>query len=249
MNANSCLYSFFDGSDDTLHIDVDGTRFADTSLGGKLGCPFAIEYRVPVIKPCVEEFLRAYKQAGVEVDFVFADWEVTGRSNGTTRGRVRGGADAASEDLRDRRLLAYFSRRFADSRGFNVMHLATTLRPIFRGVWLATMASTRTTDSAIGTITSRRNQRPGVLSRLTYGRSIATGCTSSTVRDTRFAMPVVYTWYPTFDWYDFDDCDYRWFYNMLQVGSNAGRTRRATSDHSVRPLAHDRAARRTPIRR
>ena len=38
-----------------------------------------------------------------------------------------------------------------------------------------------------------------------------------------FSMPVVYTWYPTFHWYDFEDTDYRWFYNMLKVGSNAGR--------------------------
>jgi hypothetical protein len=36
-----------------------------------------------------------------------------------------------------------------------------------------------------------------------------------------FAMPVAYTWYPTFGWYDFDDPDYRWFYNMLLVGTNA----------------------------
>ena len=37
-----------------------------------------------------------------------------------------------------------------------------------------------------------------------------------------FAMPVVYTWYATFEWYDFDVPDYRWFYNMLLVGSNVG---------------------------
>jgi hypothetical protein len=36
-------------------------------------------------------------------------------------------------------------------------------------------------------------------------------------------MPVVYTWYPTHQWYDFDSSDYRWFYNMLLVASNAGR--------------------------
>jgi len=35
-------------------------------------------------------------------------------------------------------------------------------------------------------------------------------------------MPVVYTWERIFNWYDFDDPDYRWFYNMLLVASNAG---------------------------
>ena len=54
VNANACLYSFFDGSDETLHVDAAGNRFAETSFGGKLGCPFALEQRVPVIKQRVE---------------------------------------------------------------------------------------------------------------------------------------------------------------------------------------------------
>ena len=36
------------------------------------------------------------------------------------------------------------------------------------------------------------------------------------------AMPVVYTWDKIWRWYDFDQVDYRWFYNMLKVCSNAG---------------------------
>lgn len=38
------------------------------------------------------------------------------------------------------------------------------------------------------------------------------------------AMPVVYTWYPIFNWYPDYSSDYRWFYNMLKVGSNAGKS-------------------------
>jgi hypothetical protein len=38
------------------------------------------------------------------------------------------------------------------------------------------------------------------------------------------AMPVVYTWYPTYNWYDFDDSDYRWFYSLLLVASSAGKS-------------------------
>lgn len=37
-------------------------------------------------------------------------------------------------------------------------------------------------------------------------------------------MPVVYTWDTIWNWYDFDQVDYRWFYNMLTVGSNAGKS-------------------------
>jgi hypothetical protein len=39
-----------------------------------------------------------------------------------------------------------------------------------------------------------------------------------------FAMPVSYTWARTFHWYDFENTDYRWFYNMLLVASNAGKS-------------------------
>jgi hypothetical protein len=35
-------------------------------------------------------------------------------------------------------------------------------------------------------------------------------------------MPVIYPWRRIFDWYDYADMDYRWFYNMLLVASNAG---------------------------
>jgi hypothetical protein len=36
-------------------------------------------------------------------------------------------------------------------------------------------------------------------------------------------MPVSYTWSPIFNWYDFENTDYRWFYNMLLVANNAGK--------------------------
>ena len=37
-------------------------------------------------------------------------------------------------------------------------------------------------------------------------------------------MPVSYPWARTFRWYDFEPTDYRWFYNMLLVASNAGKS-------------------------
>ena len=37
-----------------------------------------------------------------------------------------------------------------------------------------------------------------------------------------FAMPTVYPWNRIYDWYDYNITDYRWFYNMLLVASNAG---------------------------
>ena len=82
VHATGCLYSFFDGTEKTQHIDAGGRPFGETSFGGTMGCPFALEHRIPVIRQRVEAFLKQYKAAGVDVDFIFADWEI-----GEFRGR------------------------------------------------------------------------------------------------------------------------------------------------------------------
>ena len=78
VHATSCLYSFFDGTPRTQHLDDNGRAFAETSFGGTMGCPFTLEHRIPVIRERVESFLKAYKAAGVDIDFIFADWEIDG---------------------------------------------------------------------------------------------------------------------------------------------------------------------------
>lgn len=39
-----------------------------------------------------------------------------------------------------------------------------------------------------------------------------------------FAMATTYPWYDTWSWYDFESSDYRWFYNMLLVGTNVAKS-------------------------
>lgn len=78
VHATGCLYSFFDGTEKTQHIDAAGRPFGETSFGGTMGCPFALEHRIPVIQQRVEAFLKQYKTAGVDVNFIFADWEIDG---------------------------------------------------------------------------------------------------------------------------------------------------------------------------
>ena len=51
-----------------------------------------------------------------------------------------------------------------------------------------------------------------------------------------FAMPVVYPWGRIFGWYDFENSDYRWFYNMLKVASNAGK--HTPRDVPIIPFVH-----------
>jgi hypothetical protein len=80
VNANACLYSFFNGDERTAHVDADGKPFWGDSFGEgrKMGCPFALDFRRAPMRERIEFFAKAYKEADVSLDFVFADWEIDG---------------------------------------------------------------------------------------------------------------------------------------------------------------------------
>ena len=79
INATRCLDSFFNGDPRTAHIDDEGNPFWDTSFGKKnMGCPFALDFRRPQMAEQVEYFVMAFKDKGLDADFVFADWEIDG---------------------------------------------------------------------------------------------------------------------------------------------------------------------------
>ena len=222
VNANACLHSFFDGTEKTLHVDDAGNTFAETSFGGKLGCPFAIEHRVGVIKQRVEKFLRAYQQAGIKIDFIFADWEIDGPIEWN---------DAWATCKRCRRCRQRIAS-IDDFRAFQVR--LREIRSDLQRVAFGDNVRAYFPEALVGNygvyphggyrywydyFERETPDAPFQLDQRAHYREWAhefegTGYT--------FAMPVVYTWSPTFGWYDFDVPDYRWFYNMLLVGSNAG---------------------------
>lgn len=222
VNANSCLYSFFDGSPETLHVDEQGQTFAEESFGNPIGCPFALEHRIPVIKERVEQFLRAYHEAGIAVDFIFADWEIDGpiEWNDAWAGCKR--CTRCREQIANIDDFRAFQTRLREIRSeLQRVAFGDNVRAYFPEALVGNYGVTphgglrhwydyfeRETPEAPVV----RDQKAPY--REWAHEFDATGYT--------FAMPVVYTWYPTFGWYDFADADYRWFYNMLLVGSDAG---------------------------
>lgn len=222
VNANACLYSFFDGSEDTLHIADDGKRFAEESFGGKLGCPFRLSHRVPVIKKRVETFLRAYKEAGVKIDFIFADWEIDGPIEWNDAWDTCRRCQSCRQNIPNINDFRAFQSKLRDIRseiqrvafGDNVTGYFPQALVGNYGVyphngmryWYDYFEKESEGYPVIKDQRARYREWAHEFS--------ATGYT--------FAMPVVYTWYPTFAWYDFKDTDYRWFYNMLLTASNAG---------------------------
>jgi hypothetical protein len=223
IDANACMSRFFNGDPQTAHIDDAGQPFFDTSFGEqhKMGCPFAIEFRYPAIKQQFEAFLRPYKEAGFDISFIYLDWEIDGPIE------WNGAWEASKRCTRCRQHIPDLD----DFRAFQKA-LRTLRAQIQREVYADTVKA-YFPNALIGNYA----EYPGDGYRYWYdyfevlpeGAPVKTDVRAKyrewpdLFPDTgyTFAMPVVYTWYPTFGWYDFPDPDYRWFYNMLLVATNA----------------------------
>lgn len=67
----------------TAHVDERGKPFWDDSFDVRSGkhkmcCPFALDFRKAPMREQVEFFARAYEKAGLDVGFIFVDWEIDG---------------------------------------------------------------------------------------------------------------------------------------------------------------------------
>ncbi|MBM3497523.1 MAG: hypothetical protein FJX74_02525 [Armatimonadetes bacterium] len=223
VDANACMHRFFNGDESTAHVNEAGEPFFDSSFGEqyKMGCPFALRDRYPVITAQFEPFLKAYRDAGLELAFIYLDWEIDGPVEWN-------GAWAASRACtRCREHLPGLE----DFRAFQ-MALRTLRADMQREVYAAAVKAAFP-NALIGNYA----EYPGDGYRYWYDYFEVLPEGAPVKTDTRaqyrewpnlfsatgytFAMPVVYTWYPTFGWYDFEDPDYRWFYNMLLVATNA----------------------------
>jgi hypothetical protein len=224
INATSCLYSFFNGDERTAHIDDDGKPFWDSSFGKqKMGCPFTLDFRKPHIRERLEYFIKAFKKNNLNVDFIFADWEIDGPVEFNK-------AHAASKRCRRCR------RNIRDIDNFeHFQQVLRTLRSALQREVYAEPITKNFPGALVGNygVYPHNGYRywydyyeyyvegqPYQIDQLAqyrkwYDEFPETGYT--------FAMPVVYTWRRIFDWYGYVDTDYRWFYNMLLVTSNVGR--------------------------
>ncbi len=222
-DATACLSSFFDGTDSTLHQDETGRPFAEMSFGGKLGCPFALQHRYPVIRERVESFLRAYDQAGIRVQLVFADWEIDGPIEWNDAWASSKRCRRCRESLPRLNDFREFQKRLREIR--SEMQRITFARPV-----TAHFPEALVGNYAVYPHDGYRywydyfeREAEGVPYRADQRARYREWAHEFTGTGYTLAMPVIYTWYRTFDWYDFADLDYRWFYNLLRVGSNPAR--------------------------
>lgn len=224
VNATGCLSSFFDGSPETAHIDIKGKPFFDTSFGNPhMGCPFGLEGRIAPIRAQIEPFLDAYKKEGIDIGFVFADWEIDGPIE------WNGAWDASKGCIRCRERVPNIDD-FAEFQ-----KSLRTIRARLQKECFATPVLARFPKAKVG------NYGVYPLHDLRfwydYYETLPTGAPFRAEQDAKYrywynefpltgytcAMPVVYTWYPIFGWYDFKNPDSRWFYNLLLNGSESAR--------------------------
>ncbi len=223
INATGPLHRFFDGSEATAHLDDAGKPFFDDTFGVKtMGCPFRLEQRIAPMRTRIEAFTRAYAEAGLDPDFVFADWEIDGPLEWNRAWAASKRCTVCRENIPDlENFLAYQDAlRRIRSRVQRLAYAEPVLEASPKALvgnyavyphdgwryWYDYFERYEAGQPA------RRDQK--ALYRHWANDFAGTGYT--------FAMPVVYPWSWMWNWYDFEPGDYRWFYNGLLVASNAG---------------------------
>jgi hypothetical protein len=172
----------------------------------------------------VDFFVRAYKEKGIEIAFAFADWEIDGPIE------WNGAWESSKRCARCRKEIP----RINDFTSFQttLRRLRASLqRRVFAEPVLKAFPKALVGNYAVYPNNGKRywydyfetepaEGMPFELDQKSKVRQWYPG--EFRLSGYSFAMPVVYTWFRTFHWYDFGNPDYHWFYNMLKVGSNAG---------------------------
>jgi hypothetical protein len=223
IDATKCMYSFFNGDPRTAHVDDEGRPFWDTSFGKhKMGCPFTLDFREPIIREQFAYFINAFKQAAINVDFIFTDWEIDGPVEFNKAHAASMRCRRCRENIKNIDDFGDFQTAIRKLRCRLQREVyAEPVKENFPGVLVGNYSVYPNNgyrywydyyECYVDGQPFEGDQRAKY--RKWYHEFPETGYT--------FAMPVIYPWQRIFDWYDFADMDYRWFYNMLLVASNAG---------------------------
>ena len=224
VDATGSVYRICDGSDETAHVAEDGTKFFDTSFANyvKIGCPFALRHRYEPMRQRQEAFLKAYKEDGVPVDLWCADWEIDGpiewndawaNSKKCTRCREN------IPDLDDFRKFQIALRRIRSDIQNEVF--CKPIKKYFPKALIGNYGM-YPHDGYRYWYDYFEKFVEGAPAERVYKAIHRRWAQDFEIAGYTFAMPVVYSWYRIYSEYGFKNKEYRWFYNMLLVASNAG---------------------------
>ena len=231
INATSLLYGFYNGDKNQAHIDKNDNLFFDKSFGNNhdMGCPFTLDSRKKIIRDRIEYFLKRYKAENLSVNFIFADWEIDGPIEVN---------DAYESSLRCTRCQEYLGEDFGFDEFQKVMR---EMRSFLQNYTFSAPVLSSFPDALVGNYAVYPNN--GYRYWYDYFEHVDDNHPHISEQKATYrkwydefsitvyscAMPVVYPWGEIYTWYDFKNTDYRWFYNMLLVASNAGKS----TPHSI----------------
>jgi hypothetical protein len=227
VSVNPLLHHFCNGDPSTAHVSETGEPFFDLSFSRsvKMGCPFALQSRYPEIRARVESFAKAYSEAGVGVDFSFADWEIDGAMEWNAAWETAKACRRCREQVPDIDDFTSFQRAVREIR-------SEMQREAYADVMVAHFPDAKVGNYAV-------YPHDGYRYWYDYFETFVEGAPFKAEVRAKYrqwfhefpltgytvAMPVVYPWAPISLWYDFENAEYGWFYNMLLVASNAGEHR------------------------
>jgi len=223
IDATSLLYGFFNGDEKTAHIDKNGNTFFDESFGSnrKMGCPFAIDFRKNEIRGRIETFLEKYKEEDLPIDFIWADWEIDGPLEVNLAFKTSKRCARCCKYLGDNFTFEEFQKTLREMRSYLQYYCYSS--PVLAQCPIALVGNYAVYPNDgyrywydyfeyyVDGQPYKADQR--AIYRKWFNDFPLTGYT--------FAMPVVYPRWKIFTWYDFENTDYRWFYNMLLNASNS----------------------------
>jgi hypothetical protein len=230
IEASDLMYSFFNGSKETAHIDMNGKPFFDDSFGDKkMGCPFTLDARKKEIREHLEMFLEIYRREKLPVDFVFTDWEVDGPLEVNRAYEASKRCVTCRKYLVDNFTFTEFQKKMREMRSYIERYALS--EPIL----------SEYPDALVSNYAVYPND--GYRYWYDYFEYYVDGQPAKSDQHAKYrnwyddfpltgftyAMPVVYPWSGIFKWYDFENTDYRWFYDMLLNAGNAGKS----TPHSI----------------
>ena len=228
VDATQCLYALFDGSVKTAHLDQNGNPFWDTSFSPKLGCPFALEHRIPVIKERIEFFIQAYQVEGITPEVIVADWEIDGPIEWNAAWENSHRCQRCRDSLPNTIDFRGFQTVLRQLRSqFQQSMFTGPIKHAFPGVHVGNYAVNPHDGHRywFDYFETLPEQAPVVHE---FGATYREWAEEFEASGYTLSMPVVYTWHRLFDELPFNQTDYRWFYNMLKVASNASSHTRST---------------------
>lgn len=225
IDATSIVTRFFDGSKETGHIDENGNIFFDMSFSPnvKMGCPFKIEVRYPVVKEYLEKFLKAYKNEGIEINYWAIDWEIDGPIEWNDAWINSKRCVICRKNIKNIENFEEFQKIIRRKRSdLQKEVFVDTIKKYYPNCLTGNYAVNphdgyrywwdyfeKEVEGA------RYQKKQNALHRKWFDEFKYSGYT--------MAMPVIYTWYRFFNDYTFENKEYRWFYPLIKEGTSVGK--------------------------